>query len=97
MLSLYTLFRAGGVFFEIIEWAIVIYCVLSWFQPTFRAFYMLRQFIQPFVSPFQRLSLKVRRYFRSPVDFTMLFALIGFQILERLWWMLYRALAMRGF
>ena len=49
MLSLYTVFRAGSMFLSIIEWAIVIYCVLSWFQPRFKAFYMLRQFIMPFV------------------------------------------------
>ena len=95
MLSLYAVFRAVGVFIQVIEYAIVIYCVLSWFQPRFRAFFMLRQFIQPFVSPFQRLSMKVRQYFNAPVDFTCLFAIIGFQIIERLWWYLYRILAFR--
>lgn len=95
VLSLYTIFRAVGVFLNVVEYAIVIYCVLSWFQPRFQAFYMLRQFIQPFVSPFQRLSMRVRRYFNAPVDFTCLFAIIGFQIVERLWWTLYRVLAMR--
>ena len=37
MFSLYTVFRAVGIFLELIEWAIVIYCVLSWFQPRFKA------------------------------------------------------------
>ena len=89
MLSLYTVFRAVGTFLWIIEWAIVIYCILSWFQPRFRAFFLLRQFITPFVSPFQRLSVWVRRRFNAPVDFTCLFAIIGIQIIERLWWRLY--------
>lgn len=97
MLSLYAVFRAVATFLNIIEWAIVVYCVLSWFQPRFRAFFLLRQFIQPFVSPFQKLSLKVMRHFNAPVDFTCLFAIIAFQIAERLWWMLYRVLMMRGF
>ena len=97
MLSLFTVFRAVDWFLKLIEWAIVVYCVLSWFQPRFKAFFMLRQFIQPFVSPFQKLSMKVMRYFNAPVDFTCLFAIIGFQILQRLWWTLYRVLALRMF
>ena len=93
MLGLFSVFRAVDIFLRLIEWAIVIYCVLSWFQPRFKAFFMLRQFIQPFVSPFQKLSLKVMQYFRAPLDFTCLFALIGYQLVERLWWRLYLLLA----
>ena len=89
MLGLYTVFRAGSIFLRIIETAILVYCVLSWFQPRFRLFFMLRQFIQPFISPFQRLSLWVMRYFRAPVDFTCFFALIGISLIERIWWRLY--------
>ena len=89
MLGLYEVFYAGSIFLRLISAAILIYCVLSWFQPTFRAFYLLQRFIQPFLSPFQKLSWKVMRYFRAPVDFTCLFALIGYQVLERLWLRLY--------
>lgn len=95
MLGLYSVFYAVHIFLQIIQYAIVIYCVLSWFQPRFKAFYMLRQFITPFVSPFHGLSMKVRRYFNAPVDFTCLFALLGMQIVDRLWWTLYRLLAFR--
>ena len=95
MISLYTVFRGVDLFLQIIEWAIVIYCVLSWFQPRFRAFFMLREFIQPFIAPFQKLSMKVTRYFNAPVDFTCLFAIIGIQILERLLWVVYRLVALR--
>ena len=97
MLSLYAVFQAVMTFLSIIEWAIVIYCVMSWFQPRFQAFYILRQFINPFVRPFQKLSMKVQRYFNAPIDFTMLFAILGIQILQRLLGVLYRALITRGF
>ena len=93
MLGLYSVFRAVSIFLQIIEWAIVVYCVLSWFQPRFKAFFMLRQFIMPFVSPFQKLSMKVMRYFNAPIDFTCFFAIIAFQIANRLWWRLYVLLA----
>lgn len=97
MLGLYSVFRAVSIFLSLIEWAIVLYCVLSWFQPRFQAFYWLRQFIAPFVSPFQKLSMMVSRYFNAPIDFTCLFAILGLNIIQRLWGTLYRVLVMRGF
>ena len=93
MLGLYEVFYAGYLFLRLITTAILVYCVLSWFRPTFRAFEWLRRFIAPFVSPFQKLSMKAMRYFHAPVDFTCLFAIIGYQIVERLWWRLYLLLA----
>lgn len=93
MLGLYEVFYAGYLFLRLINAAILIYCILSWFRPNFRAFYVLQRFIQPFISPFQTLSLKVMRYFRAPVDFTCLFAILGYELIERLWWRLYMLLA----
>ena len=89
MLGLYSVFRAVSIFLRIIEWAIVAYFVLSWFRPRFKAFFLLRQFILPFVSPFQKLSMKLMRHFNAPVDLTCFFAIIAFQIIDRLWWRLY--------
>lgn len=93
MRGLYEVFYAVSIFLRLIVWAIVAYCVLSWFRPTFRAYDWLRRFIQPFVSPFQKLSLMVMRRFNAPVDFTMLFAVLGYQIIQRLLWRLYMLLA----
>ncbi len=93
MRGLYEVFYAGDLFIQLISTAILIYCILSWFRPNFQAFYWLRRFIQPFVSPFQKLSLAVMRYFNAPIDFTCWFALIGFRILRRLWWVLYSLIA----
>ena len=92
MRGLYEVFYAGYIFLRLISLAIVVYCVLSWFRPAFRAFDWLRNFIRPFVSPFQKLSLWVMSRFSAPVDLTCFFALIGYQILERLWWRLYALL-----
>ena len=93
MLGLYEVFYAGYLFLRLITTAILVYCVLSWFRPTFRAYDMLGAFIQPFVMPFRRLSEKLMRYFRAPVDFTYLLAILGYEILQRLWWRLYALLA----
>jgi len=93
MLGLYQVFRAGSIFLEIIRTAILVYCVLSWFRPTFGFFYWLRQFVMPFISPFQRLSLMLMRHLRAPVDFSCLFALIGISLINRVWWMIYGVIA----
>lgn len=95
MVSLYNVFKAVSIFIYILEYAVLIYCVLSWFRPNFKLFYTLAQFIQPFLTPFQKLSMKVMRYFNAPVDFTCLFAVLGFSLINRLWWMLYRIIALR--
>ena len=93
MLGLYEVFYAGALFLKLITAAILVYCVLSWFRPTFRAFDWLRAFIQPFVAPFQKLSMKLSGMLNAPVDFSCLFAVIAYQVLERLWWRLYALLA----
>ena len=93
MHGLYVVFYAIYIFLRLISAAILIYCVLSWFRPNFQAYDLLRKFIQPFVSPFQKLSLRVMRYFNAPVDFTCLFALLAYQLLGRLLWRLYFILA----
>ena len=72
MRGLYEVFYAGYIFLRLITLAILVYCVLSWFRPRFRAFDMLGAFIRPFVAPFQGLSMKVRQYFQAPVDFSLL-------------------------
>ena len=89
MLGLYSVFYGVSIFLRIIKWAILAYCILSWFQPRFQAFYILRQFVMPFISPFQKLSLKIMSYFNAPIDLSCWFAVIAMQILERLWWRLY--------
>ncbi len=93
MRGLYEVFYAVYIFLRLISAGILIYCVLSWFRPNFRAFYMLGNFLRPFVIPFQKLSMKVARYFNAPVDLTFFFAVLGYQLLGRLLWRLYFILA----
>ena len=39
MLTLYRVFQAGSYFLQIVDTAILVYVVLSWFRPSFRFFY----------------------------------------------------------
>ena len=93
MAVLYQVFYAGDIFMRVVIYAMLIYCILSWFRPTFRAYDWLGAFVQPFVAPFRWLSMKLMSYFRAPVDFSYLFAIIAIEIIERLWWQLYLLLA----
>ena len=93
MHGLYEVFYAGDLFIQLISMAIFIYCILSWFRPRFQAYEWLRRFVQPFISPFQGLSLRIMRYFNAPIDFSCWFALIGFRILRRVWWYVYMLIA----
>lgn len=93
MRGLYQVFYAADLFIQLISWAILAYCVLSWFRPRFEAFQWLRKFVMPFISPFQRLSLRLMSAFNMPFDFSCWFALIAIRILRRLWWMLYTLIA----
>ena len=89
MLTLYKVFQAGSYFLRILQTAILVYVVLSWFRPRFKLFFWLENFVAPFVRPFRRLSLWITARLRVPLDFSCWFAIIGLQIIDALWRKLY--------
>lgn len=91
-MTLYRVFQAGSSFLHIVQIAIVIYAVLSWFRPKATAYRWLEAFITPFVSPFRRLGLWLADRFHLPFDLTCVFAILGLEVVERLWMLLYRIL-----
>ena len=94
MLTLYRVFQAVSYFLYVVEMAILIYAVLSWFRPSFRFFYWLTNFVSPFIRPFRRLSEWIMLRIRIPLDFSCWFAIIGIQIINWLWGRLYLLLRM---
>lgn len=94
MLSLYDVFYAVSIFLRILRMAILIYVVLSWFRPRFKAFYMLENFVKPFIMPFRRFSVWLMSKTRMPLDFSCYFSLIAISLVQELWWRLYFLLAM---
>ena len=93
MITLYEVFYAVSIFLRILRTAILVYVVLSWFRPRFKAFYLLENFVRPFIMPFRRLSIWLMSKFRMPLDFSCYFALVGISLLQQLWWRLYFLLA----
>ena len=93
-MTLYKVFQAGSWFIRIVDSAILLYCVLSWFRPRNNLYLWLESFITPFVAPFRRLSVWLMSRTRMPLDFSCWFAMIGISIVERLLWRLYYILRM---
>ena len=94
MLTLYRVFQAVSYFLYVVEMALLIYAVLSWFRPSFRFFQWLANFVAPFIQPFRRLSTWIMCRTRIPLDFSCWFAIIGIQIINWLWGRLYLLLRM---
>ncbi len=94
MLTLYRVFQAGSCFLQIVDTAILVYVVLSWFRPRFKLFFWLENFVAPFVRPFRRLSVWITSRTGIPLDFSCWFAVIGLQIINALWWRIYHLLRM---
>lgn len=92
MLTLYRVFQAGSYFLQIIDTAVLVYVVLSWFHPSFKLFYWLENFVSPFVRPFRRLSMWITSRTGIPLDFSCWFAVLGLQVINALWWRLYSLL-----
>ena len=92
MLTLYRVFQAGSYFLHIVDTAILVYVVLSWFRPSFRFFYWLTNFVAPFIRPFRRLSEWIMCRTRIPLDFSCWFAMIGISIVDQLLWRIYALL-----
>jgi len=93
-MTLYRVFLAASTFLRIVDTAILIYVVLSWFRPRSNIYLWLEGFVRPFIMPFRRLSVWLMSRTRMPLDFSCWFAMIGISIVERLLWRLYYILRM---
>lgn len=91
-MTLYKVFQAGSLFLRILDFAILLYCVLSWFRPRHSLYLWLEGFVYPFIAPFRRLNMWIASRTRIPLDFSCWFAIIGISIINSLWWRLYAIL-----
>ena len=89
MSALYSVFYAAQKFLEIISYAILFQCILSWIAPRSPLYFWLNRFTAPFVEPFRRLTYKLMSRWGSVVDFSCWFAMIAINILSRLLWYVY--------
>lgn len=93
-MTLYLVFRAASIFLRVVDTAILLYVVLSWFRPRNSVYLWLESFVRPFVAPFRRLSVWISSRTRMPLDFSCWFAMIGISIVEQLLWRVYYLLCL---
>lgn len=91
-MTLYSVFQTASTFLRVVDTAILIYVVLSWFRPRNRIYLWLESFVRPFIAPFRRLSVWISSRTRMPLDFSCWFAMIGLSIVNQLLWKVYALL-----
>ena len=86
---MYTLFQAVSIFLNVIDTAIFVYVIMSWFSPRSRFYIWLVNFVTPFIKPFYRLSLKIMTRTGWRVDLSAWMAMIAISLIQRLLWVIY--------
>jgi uncharacterized protein YggT (Ycf19 family) len=88
------IYQGVSVFLSILKYALIVYCVLSWFaSPINRLYVLLSRVVDPLLAPFRMLSARlIRRGLRF--DPSVIFALVALQVVEHLVgrllsWMMY--------
>lgn len=85
---LYGIFQGLSYFLQIINYALLIYCVLSWLLPPYhKVMAVLSRFVDPLLSPIR--GLMFRMFPRARLDFSALLAFLLLGIVQRLLWQLY--------
>lgn len=80
----YIIYRTVTMILSVLETAIFIYCVLSWIAPQTRIFGLLQYLLEPFVRPFRPLGQWIMEKTGVPLDFSMMFLILGIYIAQRL-------------
>ena len=77
---LYNIFQAVNALLNLLSYAILFYCILTWVAPRSPLRYWLERFISPVCAPFRSLARTMMIRWGAPFDFTCWFALIGIRI-----------------
>ncbi len=89
---LYGVFLGISYFLQIIRYALLIYCVMSWILPPYhKAMRFLGRFIDPVLSPIRTLLFRI--FPRLPIDLSALAAFFVLDLIGRLLWQLFYLLA----
>ena len=79
---MYTLFSAVSIFLSVIEYAILLYVIMSWFRPRNRFYLWLMNFVTPFIKPFYPLAIKIMTRSGVRVDFSAWMAIVALRVVR---------------
>lgn len=85
---LYRVFQGFSMFLQVIYYALLAYCLLSWIMPPYHKVMMfLSRFVDPLLRPIRNLMFRI--FPRMPIDLSALVAFFVLRILQQLLWQLY--------
>ena len=85
---LYRIFDALDFVCRALDFAVVLYCVLSWFRIG-GLYEFLSRFLEPLLAPFRGMGEWVFRKTGLPINLTPLFAMLALELARSLIWKLY--------
>ena len=88
-MTMFLVVRVANAFLHLVSLAIFVYFILTLLRFNNRLVELLAKFIYPFVKPFRRPAMWVMRRTGLPLDFTLMFSMIGLEIVGGLLWRIY--------
>lgn len=88
-MTMFLVVRVANAFLHLVSLAIFAYFILTLLRFNNRLVELLARFIYPFVKPFRRPAMWVMRRTGLPLDFTLMFSMIGLEIVGGLLWRIY--------
>lgn len=91
-MALYGVFRGISMFLQVIYYALLAYCLLSWILPPYNKVMMfLARFVDPLLRPIRNVLFRI--FPRMPLDLSALVAFFLLRIVDSLLWRLFYMLA----
>lgn len=91
-MALYGIFRGISMFLQVIYYALLVYCLLSWILPPYnKVMATLSRIVDPLLRPIRAVLFRI--FPRMPLDFSALVLFFLLNIVNRLLWQLYYLIA----
>lgn len=89
---LYNIFRGVSMFLQVIYYALLVYCIMSWILPPYgKVMMFLSRIFDPVLRPIRTLLFRI--FPRLPLDFSALVLFLLLNLANTLLWQLYRLIA----
>lgn len=87
-MALYGVFRGISMFLQVIYYALLVYCILSWILPPYNKVMMfLGRFMNPLLQPIRNVLFRI--FPRLPLDLSALVLFFILNIVNSLLWRVY--------
>lgn len=91
-MALYGIFRGISMFLQVVYYALLAYCILSWILPPYNKVMMfLARVTNPLLAPIRRVLFRL--FPQSRLDFSAFVLFLLLALLQQLIWRLYMLIA----